>query len=184
MKPMLLNKDGIGAAIGHLCDSDVIQVDNGGVIEKMKLTGNVVDTESYDVLILGKRNPDGTFEVSKMESLADENHPYEVFQEKIDNRIFEVISFHKSVIRDVEKIFGKEGKQTSDVTIETDQGLMHARTVREPFLETENGRYVLLLCVKEDQPTGIRTTETEIKKNNYVIKTVKAFYCGGIQLLA
>lgn len=69
MKAALFRKDGIGAVVGRLKSPNEIQYEDNGSIKIFQLTGNVLETEYNDVLLLGKKISDTVFEVQKMESL-------------------------------------------------------------------------------------------------------------------
>lgn len=78
MKCALFNQYGYGALTGRLvAPNEIVYRDsdeNGGeTLKKATLTGNVVETEFNDVVVVGKKISDTQFEVSRMESLPTGN---------------------------------------------------------------------------------------------------------------
>lgn len=69
MKAALFRKDNMGVAVGRLRSPNELLYEDNGSIKLFHLTGEVVDTEFNDVLILGKKTGEETLEVAKMESL-------------------------------------------------------------------------------------------------------------------
>ena len=181
MKPILLDQNNIGVLVGHLCSPDELQVDNGGTVEKYKLTGNVVDTKSYDVLAIGKKIGDDVFQVEKMESVADQENPYDIYDVHVEDSHLEVLSFHKSLVRKHDKAVVND-KTITNIEIDTGNGLMHARTFREDYRVPETGGGIILIGNK-NKPSGI-TTEVKEYGTGYAKKKVTAYYCSGLQLLS
>lgn len=183
MKPVLLS-DGIGIMVGHLCAPDQIQTEQSGVIHTYTLTGNVVDTKSYDVLAIGKMLDGDTFQVQKMESLPDAEYPFELYAEEIDGKRIEVAAFQTGRIREKTVRQGKNGKFTS-LTVEAQKGLMYLNLFREEYAEPSTGAVcVLLLPRKEESGYGqgaVRREERSFGQGK-AIKKVITIYAGGIQL--
>lgn len=73
MKAAMFRKDGMGAVVGRLKSPNEIQYENQGKLMTFTLTGNVVDTEYNDVVVVGNKIDEDTFFVQSMESLPKEN---------------------------------------------------------------------------------------------------------------
>lgn len=180
MKPILLSEN-IGVIVGHLCAPDQIQIDNGGCVEKYSLTGNVVETKGYDVVAIGKKTGEGVFDVSVMESIPDEENPYDVYDARIEDKHIEVLAFHKSLVRKHEKIV-KDDKTYTNIDVDTKNGIMHARTVREDYRDPDTGS-IILLVQNKGRETGILKDVKEFG-SGYAKKKVTSYYCTGIQMLS
>lgn len=69
MKSAIFRKNGEGVLVGRLSAPDRIRCDQNGKIEEFELSGNVVETEYNDVLVVGKKTDEHAVFVQQMESL-------------------------------------------------------------------------------------------------------------------
>lgn len=179
MKSALYKKDSkLGAIVGHLCAPDEIQYEQCGKVESMKLVGDVVDTEGYDVLILGTKEDDGTFHVQKMESMPKESDGIEKFKATFDNE--EILSYLVPVglVTDIKETVNEKGVRYHVLTIpEGKRQMMHFTVLGEFNPKPATGCFVLLLSKRPE------VVEKEFGSGYAVAKQVSR-YAVGVQLMS
>lgn len=179
MKSALYKKNSkLGAVVGHLCAPNKLQYEQCGKVEMLILTGNVVDTEGYDVLVLGTKEDDGTFHVQKMESMPKESDGVGKFKATDGEEEILAMLIPMGLVTDIqEKVNDKGTRYHALVIPEGKRQRMHLSVLGEFNRSPVTGCYAFLL-----------TGRPEVRENQfgegYAVAVQVSRYAAGIQLLS
>lgn len=178
MKAAMFRKDGMGAVVGRLKSPNEVQYEDNGTLKVFQLTGNVVDTEFNDVLIVGKKVSENTLEVAKMESLPDRNGAFLGFKAAGDMGELFCMAIPKCCVIDVEEKMAENGAPYKKFHAKlTEKMSLFLNVFNEYHEKTANGCYVFLL--KEAPTTEHNEFGTGFAKKQWTVK-----YGTGYQVLS
>jgi hypothetical protein len=176
MKSAMFRSDGVGAVVGHLCAPDKAQYENNGKIGVFVLTGNVVETEYNDVLLVGKKTGEDTFLVEQMESLPKKDEGMLFFTAAGEKGEANCIAIPKHMIKE-------SGTHTSESgtvyhTIKAEIGRNHFILVNifGDYTE-ESGTDTVVLLLK-----GAPRKEERNFGSGYAVKRIISEYAAGWQV--
>lgn len=177
MKSALYKKNSkLGAVVGHLCAPDELQYEQCGKVERLKLTGNVVDTEGYDVLVMGTREEDGTFHVQKMESMPKETDGVAKFKATDGDDEILAMLVPVGVVSDIQENTSEKGAVYHVLVIPEGKNQRMYFSVLGEFNPTPvTGCFALLLSGRPE------TKESRFGEGYAVVKKVSR-YAAGMQL--
>lgn len=110
MKSAMFRKDNAGAVVGKLKSPTEIQYENNGKIEIFSLTGNIVETQYNDVIVLGRKIDDTHMEVHKMESLPKLQEPPFGLKGTDNEKPVYSLCIPKDIISNIEQHIDTKGK--------------------------------------------------------------------------
>ena len=123
MKSALFRKDNYGAVVGRLIAPNILTYEatdsNGGAIMKnIELTGNIVETASYDVIVIGRKmNEDATImEVTQMEDLVTGDN-VKIYHENSTSDPFSILVIPLFRMQKIEKRLSLNNKPYNEIKI-------------------------------------------------------------------
>lgn len=176
MKAAMFRTDNSGAVVGHLSAPDRMQYENEGHIGTFDLSGNIVETEYYDVLAVGERDEDGHFKVQRMESLPTAEDGILKFSIAGESGKAYCMAIPKSQVISVEERFSKTNTKYHCMHVRTGKNASMYVNVLGAFDQTPSTDvYVFLL---KEAPKRDR----QEFGSGYAVKTVTTDYATGVQL--
>lgn len=167
-------EDKCGIMTGHLSAPDRVSYEDNGKVGHFQLTGKVIDTEKYDVVIIGRETEEGVLEVHRMESIPDEKNPVEFFGMNTEKGKLRVLAFHKSLIVESNDRTTENGGFYKSMKINLPKGYCYLNVWN--YRNPDTDAYIILLDNwKEEQ---------NIYGTGFGKKTVTTFYAAGKQLLS